>query len=403
MNLENNNLAFLAYFICVTSIGLFGNTIGVISTFRSKFKSIGPLLIFRCLFIADSLSAVILTEYFFFKSVGFQFRILSRFACKFYAYTVYQSNSIPSMMHAYIILERFLSMKYPVESNFLRKKFIQKIFILAWIGFSLLFYLPVFFIHDIVTIQKEENQTKYNITSCHSDSISIGLFFGFVNRLLLPIVFTILFSFLLICKMISARSRVYLLYSPREIKIFHNDIKLSLISIISNSFSIVLNLPLILAAFVFKYSSISYFYAYNIYYLSSFLNFYTYLIAYLFLGENLFNSNSQTQPNNLFRENLLNKRYRNETRFTERQINRQINRYKANEKSTEAELQSISRIVLELEIGSELELEPIQKSHSNKQNTARQELELETFPRQEPEQKIELKSIQELNLERVPA
>jgi len=345
MKIENK-WTFLAYFICISVIGLFGNTIGIISTFRKKFKNMGPLLIFRCLFIVDSLAAAMSSEYFFFKLLNFDIKMISSFVCKSYYYNLFQLVSLGQMMHLYITLERFLCMKYPVESNLLKKRTIQQGFILISISFCLLFYLPIYFHHDIVTIQKEENQTKYNKTLCFfadDNSKLIIFFFGFINRIFLPIILTFLFSLLLISKIITARSRVYLLYLPREIKIFKRDIKLSIVIIISNNLSIILILPIILVVFFLRYSDVSYFYAYNIYYLLSFINFYVYLFAYLIFGEKKENNNRPSYLNNPERTKRSNELHSIEKNTT-------TNRSQARVETLELELVPISESEKELRL-----------------------------------------------------
>ena len=175
-------------------------------------------------------------------------------------------------------------MKYPVESNLLKKGFIQLGYIFLSIVFSSIFYLPVYFHHDIVTIQKMNNQTVYNRTLCDvtdEKSKPIVLVLSFINRIFLPIILVFLFSILLIFQIKTSKSRVYILYSPREIEIFKKDVKLSIISIISNTLSIILNLPLILVVFIVEYSDLKYFFAYNAFYFSNAINFYLYFIAYL--------------------------------------------------------------------------------------------------------------------------
>lgn len=288
MNLEKN-WTFLAYFISVTILGLLGNTFGFVMTCRKKLKTIGPVHIFSCLFIFNSTSLIIHLEYFLFKISLFDIKLTSKLACKLYFYASFLSNSIVTMMLVYITLERFLSMKYPVESNLLRQRAIQLGFIFVSIGMSAIVYFPNYIHHDIVTIQR--NDTHYNVynktlcTFASPNSKPIILFLAFLNRVFLSIILILAFSLVLIFKIKSVKNRVYLFYTQREIVLFKRDLKLSLLSIVLNSLSISLTLPIILVVFVFKYSNEKYFYACNLFYLSHALNFYLYLGAYLIFKE----------------------------------------------------------------------------------------------------------------------
>lgn len=283
MNSEGNWI-FLAYVLCITALGLFGHTFGVVSSFRKSMATMGPMHIFRCLFIFDLILLLILSEYLFYKIFLVDVKIMSSWACRLLRYESFQANSISSLMHVYITLERFLSMKYPVESNLLKKRTTQLIFIFVSIGISSVFYLPIYFHHEVLSIQIVENGVTFNKTLCYfadNQSKKIISIFAFINRIFLPVILFISFSFLLVCKIKTARSRVYMLYSPREILMFKKDVKLSILSIISNTLSIFLTLPVILVVFIFKYSSVAYFYAYNAFFLANVVNFYLYFVAYL--------------------------------------------------------------------------------------------------------------------------
>ena len=309
MNLEKN-WPFLVYFLSITLLGFLGNSFGVASTCHKKMKTIGPVHIFTFLFVFGFLSLIIHSEYFFLKFTNFDLKVTTQSVCKLYYYASFLCNSIVTMMHVYITLERFLSMKYPVESNFLRKRSIQFGFILASIVLSAIFYLPNYIHHDIVTIKRIDGDHVYNKTLCTfatPQSKPVVLFLAFVNSIFLPIFLVIVFSIFLILKINSVRGRVYLLYTPREIALFKKDLKLAVLSIVLNSLTIVLTLPVILVVFIFKYSSEKYFYAYNLFYLANVIKFYLYFGAYLiFRTKKKTNTNrNRNQTRNLNCESLL--------------------------------------------------------------------------------------------------
>ena len=120
MNLEND-WTYLAYLVCITALGLLGNTFGVLGSFRKSMQTIGPMYVFRCLFIFDSILMLIHSETLFNKIFLFDIKMMSRWACRLWFYVSFQATSVGSFMHIYITLERLLSMKYPVGNKRLNK------------------------------------------------------------------------------------------------------------------------------------------------------------------------------------------------------------------------------------------------------------------------------------------
>jgi hypothetical protein len=103
------------YSILAISLGLIGNLLGIASTFKKKLIGCGPLLMFRHLFIFDMISMFIFSNFFLEQLFGIDFKMISSVACKLYYYAGFQAASVSPLVHVYITVERFLSIKYPIE------------------------------------------------------------------------------------------------------------------------------------------------------------------------------------------------------------------------------------------------------------------------------------------------
>lgn len=118
--------------------------------------------------------------------------MISSVTCKLFYFVGFQAASVSPLVHVYITFERFLSIKYPVESNLLRKTSIQLKLLLAFVLINLALYSPMYFHHDIITIQKyHQNQTAYNKTLClfvDSKSKTIIFVLASTSRILFPAV-----------------------------------------------------------------------------------------------------------------------------------------------------------------------------------------------------------------------
>ena len=198
-------------------------------------------------------------------------------------YFMHSIAPISAMILVYILIERFLSIKYPVESNLLRKKSIQMVYLLVTVVFNLLYYLTVPFFYEIVTYNTSGNNGTNGTydTGCYFASPSKKRIISnlvFLHKIFLPFGLMIIFSALLIHSIFKSKSRVLTLYSKREITIFQKDIQLSIMSILINIIFISLNLPFAIVLYFFDdYSDFLFLVTLNIFYLSYAFNFYLFL------------------------------------------------------------------------------------------------------------------------------
>ena len=133
--------------IIFLALGLLGNIFGMVLLKTSKrLIPIGPVNTYRYLLLAEcvNLVMVIVNNYLMYGfSIGFS--SLNETACKIYKYTVHSFGSLSKFCLIYILIERYLAIKFPVESNFLRSKGTQLVYYIAITVTSCIYYMPALF------------------------------------------------------------------------------------------------------------------------------------------------------------------------------------------------------------------------------------------------------------------
>jgi hypothetical protein len=274
---------FVVYILplLILCFGLIGNLMGIIVLLCKKMIEIGPINVYRYIFIFDSVYLLTLFNYYlnnaFSIGIFFKFNI----TCKIFYYFVCSFSSISSLLLIYILIERYLSITYPVESNLLRSNKIQFAYLIIIIVLNLIYFSPVlYYYHSTVIL----NST---INDCSRDSNGENLisYLTFISRILLPLFLIILFSIILVYKIIKSKSRIYTFYSDREKLIFKKDVHLSIISILFNLIQFSFTLPVLISYFLFDQKSITFTFTLYIYYFSFAFNFY-----FLLASNSLFRS-----------------------------------------------------------------------------------------------------------------
>jgi hypothetical protein len=277
--------------------GLIGNLLGLLTLRKRKQENsqIGPIQMYRFLFITDSINLISFIGY----SMGIY--LYSSFSCKFLFYLSVLFYSLSSLILIYILIENYLSIKYPVESNLLRKNKPQFIYTVIVFIINLIYFLPVFLNLNIIELEStisNNNITKSRLTcdiESNKNEISI---LAFINRILLPLILIIFFSTILILKILTSRERMNTFYSNRERKRFYKDVHLSIISILFNLIQYSFNIPFIFVIFINNdIQSPIFFFCLNIFGLSYFFNFYFLLLVNSLFRKDfylLFTNKSQT-------------------------------------------------------------------------------------------------------------
>lgn len=167
---------FVYYFQApiVLVFGLIGNSIVFLYFSYNKTQNIGPKNMYSYLFIFDTLFLLTILNYYLIKAIDINLTIKSSLACNIFMYFMYTIAPVSSSILVYILIERYLSIKYPVESNFLRKSSIQLAYLVGTISFNLV-YSIVAFSYDVVILF--ENGSKELDISKGNNSSDIGCYF----------------------------------------------------------------------------------------------------------------------------------------------------------------------------------------------------------------------------------
>ena len=96
--------AYESFVFCVMApivlgSGLFGNIIAIVVFFKGKLNKIGPVLIYKLMFICDTFYIIQILVYYFQYPFYLDLTILSREACKIFYYFQNQGDTITPILH----------------------------------------------------------------------------------------------------------------------------------------------------------------------------------------------------------------------------------------------------------------------------------------------------------------
>ncbi len=263
--------------LLILCFGLIGNTMGIVVLARKKMDEIGPLNTYRYIFIFDSIYILTIIVYYLQYSFSIDYIFSFNLTCKFFVYFVSTFSPISSLLLIYILIERYLSISYPVESNILNKNKIQSAYLIIIMILNFVYYSPVLYYYrsELKVNSTLNNYNRYH-NDCNSDSngkhiISI---LSFISKALLPLFLIILFSIILVYKIIKSKSSIATFYSDKERLIFKKDVKLSIISIFFNLIQFSFFLPLLFTHIKSDEKNFSLVFTLYIFYFSYAFNFY---------------------------------------------------------------------------------------------------------------------------------
>lgn len=297
---------FVYYFQApiVLLFGLIGNVSGLILFKLRKPSNIGPRSMYSFLFVFDTLFLVTILNCYL------NLAIKSNFICKIYMYFIYTIAPVSSMILVFILIERFLSIKYPVESNFLRQKLIQLAYIVVTILFNLCYYSVILFSYDIVPYENiRKNSTEIGCYFVDTSYKTIVSNMVIAHKIVLPFSLMIIFTVLLVYSVIRKKNLIMKSCSRKERAIFRKDVHLSILSILFNIIFISLNSPFAIVLYFIDFSDFLFLLASNIFYISYAVNFYIFISMNFvfqsgFLPQNS-KQNSSEDENAINKENLL--------------------------------------------------------------------------------------------------
>jgi hypothetical protein len=243
---------FVSYLMAplILSIGLVGNTIGVLILHRKNMKNIGPRNMYRYLFIMDTSYLLLIIVNYLAYGLNYDLTITSKYFCKLYCYLNFVLGPISPYLLIYISIEKLISIKYPSETFFLRKKETQLIYFIGILAFNFVYYLPVVYVFKL-DYQNETNLTIIiNCEVTDFNFFTIINFMDIINRLAVPIVVMAVNTYFMVNSIHRLRQRVSDHFNLDNHNNFREKINILFSLIFLNISYIILELPLPIISFV---------------------------------------------------------------------------------------------------------------------------------------------------------
>lgn len=283
MNVEEKFKFFVYYIlpVLIFFFGLIGNIFGIIISFKQNFKKIGPLIIYRFLFLTDSVYLLfIVTKYLQF-GFNISFDDVSSTWCKVNRYFYYSLDAISPMLIVYIALDRFIAIRFSSRRKTLRIKSVQVGFFAIVFFFNAFYYSPIPIFQDLVDHPFNQTNTSVKFFCDFVDAKSqfILSWMDFVNLVAVPFLCMITLTILLIYVIFGSRKRVISNYSNSENRTFQRDVKFAVTSIGLNLIYIILQLPLALVNFNTSFNDYTFLLCVYVFFASYGANFYIVLLT----------------------------------------------------------------------------------------------------------------------------
>jgi len=202
---------------------------------------------------------------------------LSRVGCQTYFFFNYGLNSLSPWCLVYISVEKYIAIAYPQKRLLFKNIKNQILFFIIVTLFVIPYNVYVPLNIDILDFDNSSSICVF----ISDESFQISYQMNFVNYCLLPFIFMIVFSILLIRTIFKSRQRVTLNNSSRQQKRLRQDIKFTISLLSMNLLFILLNIPYELyVLFPFIFPADYSFYLIVYIYISTFaINFYLFLFT----------------------------------------------------------------------------------------------------------------------------
>ena len=267
-----SNYIFPPLILCFGSIG---NFLGFKTMLRPKMLEIGPRNTYKFLFIMDAIYLVQIIGTNLQLTYSTDISTISKITCKLWVYFTYSLDSPSSMLLVYISIDRYVSIKMPAQRFFMRKRNNQFIYFIFIFMFNLIYYLPVSY--DYVLTETNRTLDCFFTNQYSQELIS---YMDLANRVIMPAFLIMIFSILLGIEIIKSKSRILGNFAREENKIFFDNIRLAITSIILNIIYVVLQTPISVYYFLPNFSEINGFgFFYYLLYFSYSINFYIILLS----------------------------------------------------------------------------------------------------------------------------
>jgi len=257
----------------ILAAGLFGNLIGIMVFLKKHRRNLPSYKIYITLSIVDSFSLVFQIGKDLLFHLGIDLFKFTYFLCKFLNYIHYCVPSVSGWLLVSISIDRFISIQF--SKFYITKKYwLQKLIILGAFVCNLIAFTPVLIFAELrANYSNNISLNDYGFSECdffEKDSLINNL--DLINSTLLPFLFMLTFSGLLIFIIFKSRLKVLNLSNQHDRNRLKKDIKFAVSSIFFNLFFFILNI------FNCVYSSnklsVEYDISLWVYYISFCVNFY---------------------------------------------------------------------------------------------------------------------------------
>ena len=218
----------------ILTVGLCGNLIALRVLEDKKLKKIGPLFMYRLMFVLDSLFLLCIFVIFFAKGFQLSLYLISELSCKLFFYIGQSAAFYSPLILVYISLDRVFSLKYYSKRLLLKKFIFQYIFVLFFVTFNYFYYVPVFLNYKLSS----------NKTECYlfGSNPEIVIYMNIVYLLVLFSVILVL-SFFLIYLIFASHQRAESNYTKKQNRQFKKDLRMAISSVCFNFLYIFLLTP----------------------------------------------------------------------------------------------------------------------------------------------------------------
>jgi hypothetical protein len=295
--------------LLVLIIGMPGNILGFKVLRSKKLKNIGPILIYKFLFVSDLIYLPQIIIVYMITGFNIDITILSSLGCKVYNYFNYFLDAFSPWLLVYISIEKFISIVYPEKRFVLRQNLHQFLYLLIIVLFALFYYIPQAFCWDVINVSETINETE--VLQCvyiNYELQQVSSYMDVIHRAILPFILMTLFSSLLIRYIFKAKNQIANLTAD-ERKRFKRDVRFALSSFSMNLLFMALNMPLSVFELTPNFSVVSFNASLYLFYLSYGINFYVLIITNSIFRTEFIEIISQkkiNQPDALANQNTLN-------------------------------------------------------------------------------------------------
>jgi len=218
----------------ILCLGIFGNLTGLVVFLGKGLKNFPPRRIYTALAIVDTSFITIEITLDFLNNLGFKFKELNEYSCKTFYYVSYFLSPISAWLLVFISLHRYISIRFQSVK---------------------IFNKPLFQIGVIGAI------------------IAYNLILYSINGVMLPFLFMLILSILLIFTIVKSRLTIIRMTNNIDKKKLRKSIQFAFSSIFSNLIFLVLNFPFTISLIIYFESELQD-YLDCLYYFSFCVNFY---------------------------------------------------------------------------------------------------------------------------------